>query len=115
MSWSMEIIGPGIWYVMHTEGARSNSNRKSEVFRSHTKEIVKTLYCTKCRRSARTYYETHPIKKFEIIDGIPSDFIWTWKFHNFVNKKLNKRIMPLKEAWSLYNPASIYLTEGYLS
>lgn len=111
----MDVIGPGVWYTLHTEAARVDSSRKSSIFKSHAKETVRTLYCTKCRRSARNYYETHPIPRFTIVNGIPSDFIWTWQFHNFVNKKLFKEQLSLQKAWNLFNPANIYLTEGYLN
>lgn len=102
-----KIIGPGVWYNIHTKA-------KLAVDASTKEDFIKEMYfqyhnfpCLNCRNHIQEYMETHPIEPFyTLIDENGKDvglFKWTWLFHNTVNKRLNKKYMDWETAYNIYN------------
>lgn len=93
----MEIVGPGIWHVAHTFAAWAVTPEKRALFctlmRTH---IQPKLPCGECRGHAAAYIEANPPEKS------PDPLIWSWEFHNAVNKRLGKPEMEWDTCKKMY-------------
>lgn len=71
------------------------------------KNIIQNLPCNDCRQHASRYLSQNPPENYlGLVDGL---FIYTIKFHNFVNERLGKPILSEEEAKALYlNPNICY-------
>lgn len=101
----MEIQGPGIWYILHSQALELA--RQGPAFWLLLNRIVSTLPCMKCRRSAAAYLLDHPIthEDAERCDylGVPVGlFRWTVDFHNWVNRETGKEEMDWFDALAMY-------------
>lgn len=58
------------------------------------------LPCSICRNHMNEYISGTEIDSYLLTRD--SFFFWTWRFHNEVNKRLGKRVIPLEEASRIY-------------
>jgi hypothetical protein len=88
-------IGPGTWNAIHTLAfyAKTKEEQASAAYAIRT--LCRHFPCKSCRQHAHDYIKTHPIDSNNL-------FKWTWKFHNAVNKNLNKPTMSYKIAYDYY-------------
>ncbi len=99
------IWGPKFWYILHN-GASSYSNNPSEQNKERMKGFVKgipyMLPCESCFKHAVSYIENSDINK--VVSNKNELFLFFWEFHNDVNKRLGKKIIPLsvsKKKWNM--------------
>lgn len=93
-------IGPGTWNVIHTLAF----NAKTKHEQLETGKIIKLICfqfpCKICKGHAKNYIKensmTKSINKLKL-------FYWTWKFHNYVNFRLKKSLMPYEVAYKIYD------------
>ena len=104
-------IGPGTWNVIHTMAFYARTKLDQLHFITQMNIICKYFPCEKCRGHCKEYIKNHPMEDYlgATIEppNIGSDmalgmFIWSWKFHNAVNHRINKNIMSWDIAYHLY-------------
>lgn len=96
-----DYIGPGIWYMIHKSAALAIDDKNKLLFLTIIEWVKDNFPCEICRQHIQQYVvDNPPIKYFNERDGL---FIWSWEFHNVVNKRLNKPYMPYKEAYEIYH------------
>lgn len=109
-----KVIGPGIWNITHRLAINATTLEKQKEFINFMNENCASFPCLVCRGHFKAYMENNPLSeqldKEVDIDGVRGKygmFIWTWMFHNAVNKRLEKNIMDLRTAFNLYNNRSL--------
>lgn len=96
VSEEMKKDGPGIWLVLHVLGVWADTPDKVKIYCTLARFIINYMRCEDCRNHASQYLKDFPP------ENATSMFIWSWEFHNFVNKRLEKPEMPYATARSLY-------------
>ena len=100
-------IGPGTWNVIHTLAFHARTKEEQLSFIKTMKTICHEFPCKVCRGHCKKYIKEHPMEPFinaKLTNGEKIGlFLWTWKFHNAVNTRLEKPIMNWEEAYHLYN------------
>ena len=99
------IWGPIYWTYLHTQAKLyPNEPTVNERIAMNTfiNILPKLLPCPMCTYHAQTYINNHSAEIWEVTSCRASLFVFFWAFHNAVNARLNKRIMPLLEASKLY-------------
>lgn len=81
----------GTWRVMHYTARWANTPDRQRFYSSWIRDQINNLPCQTCIGHAKNYVREHPPEGED-----PQ--IWTWKFHNAVNKRLNKPEME----WQTY-------------
>lgn len=100
------VFGPGTWEVTHVLALiseQSGQKRDYQFYSLFIYRMIHALPCAKCRRHAVRYLDRNPVPS---TSGI---FEWSVNFHNTVNQRLNKRLMPVAEARDLYENTEIVL------
>lgn len=105
-----EYVGPGSWNIIHRISFKARTRESQLSFIELMKEICYGFPCKVCRGHCNEYIKNHPMEEYigVTIDINDSSlqlglFIWTWKFHNAVNKRLNKPIMDWNTAYNFYS------------
>ena len=102
-----EVIGPGVWFSIHTAAYNANSMEKIIWFDLFVRNVIESFPCLECRAHAQKYLSEHPFDKYTgRVDTGGNDisrFLWAFHFHNFVNSRLGKYQYNLLEAWKLYD------------
>jgi len=103
-------VGPGSWNIIHRISFKARTRESQINFIELMKEICQGFPCTICRGHCVEYIKNHPLEEYvgvtmeinkELINlGM---FIWSWKFHNVVNKRLNKPFMSWDTAYNFYS------------
>lgn len=103
-------IGPGMWTNIHQQAMRAKTRQEQLDFIKYMTNICIDFPCLNCRTHCTKYIEKCPMKDYMnvkikinnklIVIGM---FIWSWKFHNAVNTRLNKSIMNWDTAFSIYS------------
>lgn len=102
-----EKFGPGTWFTMHTFAKMCDRQKKErQHFISFLNNVIRKLPCKVCRKHSNLYINEHPLKDDEEV------FMWTWKFHNNVNERLGKRVVPYEEANEMFANAEIIIEDG---
>lgn len=99
-----EVWGPAFWFSLHNGSLRYPEN-PSPLWKERMKYFILgipvMLPCEKCADHATSYIESH-----KNLDSVVKDkdslFSFFCEFHNFVNKRLNKKEFPVSEAYKLY-------------
>jgi hypothetical protein len=106
---SIEQSGKGIWISIHTFAKGAFSEEQKRAFLVFITQLAQNFYCEKCQIHFLKYLEKHPIINYwhrsedtEHGYTISGMFIWSWEFHNEVNKYLKKPLLTLNEAYNLY-------------
>jgi len=89
-----DLWGISYWVMMHYLAANAVGRQVPLAFKAFITCLRDLIPCDECKVHMKAYIETHPYE--------PQLFIWTWKFHNDVNKRLRKHSIPLKDALKLY-------------
>lgn len=105
-------VGPGTWNVIHRISYAANTDDKQQKFIQLMKDICDGFPCEICRGHCQEYIKNNPMEKY-IGKTITIEkekkqlgmFIWGWRFHNAVNKRLKKSIMDWDTAYNLYSPS----------
>ena len=106
------IVGPGQWFTIHTEAKDAIDSKSKQRFIATLDNIVTNMKCDNCKSHALKYIDNNdPIVYWDKkkIVKLPSGkvevsgmFLWSCKFHNVVNARLNKDIINIETATSLY-------------
>jgi hypothetical protein len=86
----------GVWHSIHITGAWTDSPDKFTFFCIWIRNQLENLPCFDCIEHSRQYLLANPPEKAE------DAFIWTWRYHNAVNRRLGKPEMDYKTAKQLY-------------
>jgi len=89
-------LGPGKWSDIHITAAWANTPEKVIWFNIWMRMLADNLECDECLGHAAAYITANPPEKAE------DPFIWTWRFHNTVNRRLGKEEMSYETARNLY-------------
>ena len=76
------------------------NNEKSQIVLLINNMKIKGIQCYKCRKSFNNYLQNKDLN--EIVKNRDNLFYFFWDCHNDVNKKINKKILSLKEAYSIF-------------
>lgn len=95
----MEKDGPGKWDIMHLKTFAINSHQDKLDFIELFYFIINTLKCANCVGHANMYVTAHPIEAH--IDNLAEYMV---DFHNAVNERLGKPVIPFEEARNMYIP-----------
>lgn len=93
------------WLLMHKTAAWIDLSteftpvEKKKIFASAMKYQIGTLACGECIKHAKSYMESNPPES-----DVAS--VWTWRFHNVVNRRLKKPEI----TWNAYR--GMYLEKG---
>jgi hypothetical protein len=101
---SPEVNGPPFWFTLHNGAAHLPKNISPismARIRGFIDGIPEMQPCTVCSEHARAYIEKNrnEIDKMTTGDEVFKFFV---DFHNYVNKRLNKRIVSVEEAKVMY-------------
>lgn len=99
------IWGPKAWTLIHTIGLLVK--QKQDVYltnriKNFIQNIWKVLPCANCRTDAKRYLDTHIINSINDNDT-EKIFLFTFDFHNFVNKKTGKTHMDIQTFQTNYS------------
>jgi len=98
------IQGPGTWNVLHTLSYNANNRKDQLQYIKSVKIICGQFPCPTCRNHAAEYIKNHKLEDY--LYNEPGDelnmFLWTWKFHNTVNHRLDKNEMSWEMAIHMY-------------
>lgn len=103
-----EYIGPGTWSTIHRLALTVKSDKDLKQFEETVKSICYSFPCKICREHCTNYIKRHPIVKEKNKTKGKSNklgittFLWTWRYHNDVNERLNKPTMNLETAINMY-------------
>ena len=101
-------FGRGVWLSMHVLAIDSINDMSINFFMGWVNKMLYRLPCSKCVKHATDYLSTHPMEPYrEYIneDGVRNGmFIWSWTFHNDVNKRLGKTLVTFEDAYNMYLP-----------
>lgn len=101
MSNFIEKLGPGIWYIIHKEALICKDDK---VYLQFIYRLRDNFPCEYCKKHFSLFLEKNPVEDYvHIENGL---FIWSWKFHNSVNKRLGKPFIPYELALKLYTSES---------
>jgi hypothetical protein len=103
----MKKIGPGIWWTIHRDARNADNEEKFEAFCIKIRELHFDFPCMICKRHFGNYLEKNPPEKYKnMFDAVSKEyvgaFVWTVEFHNAVNARLEKKIVSLPEAYTLF-------------
>ncbi|AYV86288.1 MAG: hypothetical protein Solumvirus3_24 [Solumvirus sp.] len=101
------IVGPGVWYVLHSESYAAKSPEEIESFIKMLNRIISGFKCLKCRNHAEKYLKDNNISKYK--ERVLSTgenigmFFYVWEFHNAVNTRINKPTVDWQTALSKFS------------
>lgn len=103
-------VGPGTWNVIHRHAFNARTKERQLSFIDLMNEICSGFPCKICSGHCADYIKNNPMHEYLGVtitingESLPIGmFIWTWKFHNAVNKRLNKPIMDWNTAYNFYS------------
>ena len=82
------IWGSKAWSYLHSYIYKTKSQTLKDV-----NQLISSIPCGECKTNALQYMNTHPPN----LESSRSFKIWVWEFHNVVNKRLGKKIVPYIE------------------
>lgn len=88
--------GPGRWQSIHVTAADVDTSEKFKFFCSWVRNQIEHLPCQECVDHAKEYLKSNPPEKAE------DAFIWAWRFHNAVNRRLGKPEMEYTTVKQIY-------------
>lgn len=101
-----EVWGPAFWFSLHN-GAIKYPIDPSPLWKERMKHFILGIPvmvpCEKCSDHATAYLEQNYNQLDNIVSSRSNLFQFFWKFHNYVNERLNKPQISLEYAYKLYN------------
>ncbi|MEM5804153.1 MAG: Erv1/Alr family FAD-linked sulfhydryl oxidase [Candidatus Aenigmatarchaeota archaeon] len=98
-------LGPGIWYIIHFTALRAKTEEEKVKFRKFIHELAKDFPCLRCRKHFSQYISDFPLERYW--SGNEGLFIWSWQFHNSVNRRLKKPEMDYEKAKRIYEGSEV--------
>ena len=98
--------GPLYWNFLHSVAARypDNPSNEEKIGMSQFLNVLPQLIpCKTCREHTIAFFNANQHNLGEFLSSKTSLFFLFWAFHNNVNKRLGKKMMPLQEAKIIYN------------
>lgn len=102
-------VGPGTWNVIHRLAINAVTPELQSCFIKSMNDICNGFPCHICKGHCQEYIKNHPMETYlgisVDVDGKKKPlgiFIWTWRFHNAVNTRLQKPIMSWETVYTLY-------------
>jgi hypothetical protein len=102
-------FGPGYWILLHDMSIRANTMAEKKHLARILTNLTFTFPCLKCREHMKAYVKSHPLepvvnsKLFKDDNGVDiSFFVYLWRFHNAVNKRLGKAEVKFEDAFAFY-------------
>lgn len=107
-----QYTGPGTWNLIHRMAFKARTKEERLSFIRFMMDACYGFPCTVCKVHCTEYIQNHPLTDYLDVsinvdgENLPLGlFIWTWKFHNAVNKRINKPLMNWDTAYNLYSSA----------
>ena len=97
--------GKYVWISLHLIALgypNTPSKTEKEVFYKFFSEFYKILPCEVCSEHMKTHLISQPLTDVHLADT-HSLFEWTVSIHNEVNKQLNKKIINIDQAYSIFS------------
>ena len=107
---SPEIVGPGIWFTIHTLAFEANTLLGMQNFCKTVRTIISNMKCSKCKDHAQKHIKELPPERYFFVTRDGKNFgmfKWSWEFHNIVNKMLGKPLMTLEDAIKLFESSEV--------
>jgi len=99
-------FGPVMWYIIHNSALKLGENE----FIDWLRITLSSIPCLDCRNHALEYIDDNDPNSFKNIHNEDGELIgmfqWTWKFHNDVNIRLNKKLYDFQEVYRMYTNES---------
>ena len=103
---SPDVFGPPFWFTLHN-GASKYPDNPNNIVQKKMKDFIIAipimLPCLKCKDDATSFIESNLEKLDDIVSSKKNLFNFFVDFHNYVNKRYNKKIYTYEEAFILYN------------
>jgi hypothetical protein len=97
---SPQLFGPGTWATIHFLAISCDEGKiDTQCVLKVIERVLKHLPCRQCRKHSSDYYAQNPPAMMAEKNGL---FRWSWEFHNTVNRRLGKRVIPYEEARKMY-------------
>ena len=100
-------FGPGMWYSIHNTALKMGE----DFFIDWIRIILNSIPCLKCRTHSLEYLQNNSLENYRDVHDENGElvgmYIWTWKFHNDVNLRLNKKIYDYKDSYRMYTDESL--------
>ena len=100
------IIGPGIWFEMHTEAVQCKNDQRKRAFVTRINNLCDKFRCIKCKLHFKKFINSHPFENYWFVYNNKGEDIgfykWTWECHNNVNRFLGKPQVDLEESYEYY-------------
>lgn len=100
-----DYVGAGLWISIH----KATLFLTEDEFIRYVRQLQKNFPCAHCKEHFGRYLQDKPPEKYKTIKiehkGKVMElgmFLWSWEFHNAVNKRLNKPIMSWDTACQLF-------------
>uniref|UniRef100_A0A6C0LVE6 thiol oxidase n=1 Tax=viral metagenome TaxID=1070528 RepID=A0A6C0LVE6_9ZZZZ len=107
------VWGPAMWFSLHN-GAYKYPKKASPFWKNRMKSFIQgipvMLPCEVCADHACAYIESQKHYLEEVVSGRENLIIFFVNFHNFVNRKLGKPEMSLKDVNKMFSGTSDVLT-----
>lgn len=103
---SPDVFGPPFWFTLHN-GASKYPDNPNNIVQKKMKDFIIAipimLPCLKCKDHATSFIESNLEKMDDIVSSKKNLFNFFVDFHNYVNKRYNKKNYSYEEAFELYN------------
>lgn len=100
------VWGPAFWFTLHN-GASKYPTLASPITKNRMKGYIigipTMLPCVACTLHATNHIEKNKDRLDDICSGREKLFTFFVDFHNIVNKRYNKPILSVEEAYNIYN------------
>lgn len=103
------IIGPGIWFNMHSTALQATTDYLKQAFIKNTNTLCDAFKCQTCQIHFRKHLDNTNFQNYWNLTYKGKDigfFKWTWEFHNIVNKKLKKPEPTFEEAYNYFSDSN---------
>jgi hypothetical protein len=102
-----EVFGPGMWHSIHSLARLSDMTDKQDNYIKIVKYLLQSIRCDECKGHALAYYKENNPRNYKGTTNKEGEeigmFMWSWKFHNDVNFRLNKPIVDWETAYFFYS------------
>ena len=111
-----QVWGPHFWFILHLVSFNypdTPSNADKENYKLFYDSIGNILPCPNCRKHYKNYLSRYPI--YPNLDNRMDLIQWVIQIHNFVNIKLNKRVLTTNEVLMIYaslDPVSPFINSN---